>query len=336
MDVHPTQKLFFCQANLALAMLLSTILLSCQTGCHLLNRFRSDTAATIPVAFDEMPTKEQIVSHLVSQSQQIKQIQSDVRVSMDSMPKLRGTLAVEKPNRLRLTAGLLGVSELGVDVGSNAERFWFWTKVAAPGQEPGIYYANHDDYRNSQFHQMVPIEPNWLIDALGFVEFRPTDRIEGPFRRPQDNNLEIRTYRQVGSKQTIRVSVIDPTYGWVSQQSIYDDSGQLIAFANSNKYRHYAEFNVNLPDQVVLTAYSPDRSKLTIVIDASSYKLNSIYGDPEKLWSMPNPGNVRIFNLATGQLQADPQISTGRISDGRTFDHRTSSDSRDPLNRELR
>ena len=334
LKLKPTGTLKYCRA--ALLALVSLIFLSCHTGCHLLNRFRSDSVAAVPVAFDEMPTKEQIVFHLISQSQQINQIQSDVRVSLDSMPKLRGTLAVEKPNRLRLTAGLLGVSELGVDVGSNAERFWFWTKVAAPGQEPGIYFANHQDYRNSKFHQMIPIEPGWLIDALGFVEFRPDDRVEGPFRRPQDNNLEIRTFRQSGSNQTIRVSVIDPIYGWVSQQSIYDGSGQLIAFANSNKYRHYEELGVNLPDQIVLTAYSADREKITIVIDASSYKLNSIYGDPDKLWSMPNPGNVRLINLSTGQIQAEPQISAAHISDGRNFDHRTSTDARGLSNRELR
>ena len=309
--------------SIAIAVLAS-ILLCGQTGCQLLNRFQSETRAPAPVAFNEMPSKDQVLAHLASQSQQIKQIQSDVRVSLDGMPTLRGTLAVEKPNRLRLTAGLLGVPELGVDVGSNAERFWFWTKVATPGQEPGIYFASHHEYRNSRLHQMVPVEPSWLIDALGLVDFKPDDRIEGPIPRP-DGRFEIRTYRNHGADLNIRVSVIDPTYGWVVQQAMYDGTRRLIAYADSIKYQHYPEFNVNLPSRIELTAFDATGGKLKIVVDASSFKINSIYGDPQTLWSMPDPGNVRLINLATGQLQSDPQMESGRISDGRSFDHRTSA-----------
>ena len=295
-----------------------------QTGCQLMNRFQPDTRSAAPVAFNEMPSKEQILAHLASQSQQVHQIQSDVRVSMDGMPTLRGTLAVEKPNRLRLTAGLLGVPELGVDVGSNDDRFWFWTKVAAPGEEPGIYFANHNEYRNSKLHQMVPIEPDWLIDALGLVEFRPDDRVEGPFARA-DGRFEIRTYRSNGSQQNIRISVIDPTYGWVNQQAMYDSTGTLLAYADSIKFQHYPEHNVNLPSRIELTAYDSAGGKLKISVDASSYKLNSIYGDPDTLWSMPNPGNVRMINLATGQtaIRAGHGIKSV-CRDRRSFDHRTS------------
>ena len=308
-------------AHPAPALVLVTMLLTSLCGCNLINRFHSDTNTPVPVAFDAVPSKQQLLAHLASQSQRIQQIQSDVRVSMDGMPTLRGTLAVEKPDRLRLTAGLLGVSELGVDVGSNSDRFWFWTKVAAPGQEPGIYFANHSEYRHSNLRQMVPVEPAWLIDALGLVEFQSDDRVEGPVQRP-DGLVEIRTYRHRGSEQYIRTSVVDPTYGWVLQHAMYDASGRLIAFSDSSDYRHYPEYDVNLPALIKLTAYSQNGDKIQISVTASSYKLNSIYGDPDKLWSMPNPGNVRVINLVTGQEQNAPQSQVGNIDDGRIFDHR--------------
>lgn len=303
--------------------LLLMLLISFQSGCQVFNGFRSEVSLPAPVVFREMPSRDQLLAHLASQSRQIRQIQSDVRVTMDGMPTLRGTMAVERPDRLRLTAGLLGVPELGVDVGSNDERFWFWTKVSAPGQEPGIYFANHGEYRNSSLHQLIPIEPGWLIDALGLVDFRPDDRIAGPFSRP-DGRFEIRTYRNNGDQQHIRVSVIDPAYGWISQQAMYNGSGRLMAYANSKKYQHYPEYKVNLPSWIELIAYDATGGMLKITVDASPYKLNSIYGDPEKLWSMPNPGNVRLINLATGQLHAEPETQSGRVSDGRSFDHRTS------------
>ena len=311
-----------CRWQIRLIVVCATAILLClQSGCQLINRFRTDPLANVPVAFNDTPSKEQLLAHLAAQKSQIRQIQSDVRVSMDGLPTLRGTLAVEKPNRLRLTAGLLGVSELGVDVGSNAERFWFWTKVAAPGQEPGIYYADHAQYQNSNLHAAVPIEPSWLMDALGLVEFRHDDRIEGPIVRP-DGMYEIRTYR---SNRNIRVSVIDPKYGWVSQQAMYDGAGRLLAHADSIDYQHYPDQGVNLPGLIELTAYNPAGGKLEISVDPSNYKLNSIYGDPDKLWAMPNPGNVSLFNLVTQQRVSEPQMEIDKVSDGKSFDHRTSS-----------
>lgn len=255
---------------------------------------------------------------------------------MAGIPTLRGTLAVEKPNRLRMNAGLLGVSELGVDVGSNDDLFWFWSKVAAPGQEPGIFYARHDEYQNSALQRSIPIEPGWLIDALGLLRFEPGDRVEGPFNRPQDGRLEIHTYRNVGIQPTVRVTVIDPKFGLVNQQTIYNANGKRLAYIDSIKHEHYPEHNVSLPSRIELTADAPDGTQLKLTVDAGRYKINSIYGDPDKLWSMPNPGDVRKFNLVHGPdgQQQQPtsnavngfggSTSTDRTSQ-RLHDHRTSS-----------
>ena len=281
-----------------------------QTGCQMFGKFRGQSTAPTPVAFAEIPTKDQILAHIAKQTERAKQIQSDVRVSVDGMPTLRGTMAVEKPNRMRMNAGLLGVTDLGIDVGSNENVFWFWAKVATPGEEPGIYFAKHDEYRNSSLQQTIPIEPAWLIEALGLLKFEPNDRIEGPYTRPEDGRFELRTYRNVGNQPTLRKTVIDPKYGWIVQQSIYDADGRLLAYATSSKHEHYPEHNISLPGRIEINANNPDGSQFKLTVDASRYRINSIYGDPEQLWTMPNPGDVPVIDLVKGPSQSyEPRTS---------------------------
>jgi len=319
-DLPKKRFVLLCLLTLALTSI-------SQTGCQVMGRFRGQDEVSSPIAFVEIPTKDQILTHLATQTERVNQLQSDVRVSVDGMPTLRGTLAIEKPDRLRMNAGLLGVTELGIDVGSNRDVFWFWAKVAAPGQEPGIYFARHDEYQNSELQRLIPVEPAWLIDALGLVKFEPTDRVEGPFQRP-DGRLELVTYRNIGGQTTVRVSAIDARYGWVSQHSIYDSNGRILAYANSVKYQHYPEYNVSLPSRIEITAYNPDGSEFKLSVDASRYKINSIYGDPEKLWVMPNPGDVPLYDLVRGRKTDESSYGQGRDLNSNIHDHRTSSTGR--------
>ena len=299
-----------------------------QPGCQIFGRFRNRPILdTPPVAFSETPTKDQLLAHIGQQTEKVQQLQSDVRISVAGMPTLRGTLAVEKPNRLRMNAGLLGVSELGIDVGSNDDVFWFWSKVAGPGQEPGIYYARHDEYQTSALRRSIPIEPGWLIDALGLLRFEPNDRVEGPFQRPNDGRLEIHTYRNVGNQPTIRVSVIDPKFGFVNQQTIYDANGRRIAYVDSIKYEHYPEHNISLPSRIEMTADAPDGSQIKLTVDAGKFKINSLYGDPKQLWSMPNPGDVKLINLVRGPTNNGPEIQSNQRQSQNKPPHRTSSTS---------
>ncbi len=268
-----------------------------QAGCQVFGRNRNQQIAA-PVAFESTPTIEQIIGQISQQTANVRQLQSDVRVSIDGLPTLRGTLAVEKPDKMRLIAGLLGVSEMGVDVGSNSDRFWIWSKASVPGLQPAIYFARHSEYESSAMRQMIPLEPKWLIDALGLVQFDPADQHQGPFVRP-DGRYEIHSFHRSPTGPVTRVTVVDPRFGWINQQTIYDQTGHRIAYADSIKYEFYPELNVSLPKRIELHVFQADGKSTTVVVDASTYKLNSIYGDPEKLWAMPMPSDVQVVDLAS-------------------------------------
>lgn len=268
-----------------------------QPGCQIFQRFRP-AQSRAPIVFQQPPNQQQLLSHLNNQAAQVRQIKTNVRVSVDGMPTLRGNLAIERPKRLRLKAGLLGVSEMGVDVGSNSDVFWVWTKATLPGERPSIYYASHEAYQNSAMKKTLPLDPAWIINALGFVEFNSTDRHEGPIQRP-DGRFEIRSYIQSPTGPSARVTVVDPKHGWVNRQSIYEPSGRLLAYVDSIKHKSYDVdgTTITLPQRIEIHVFQASGQEMKLVVDADEYTINSLYGDPAKLWTMPSPPDIPRVDL---------------------------------------
>ena len=108
----------------------------------------------------------------------------------DHGPVLRAHFAYQRPCFFRLRADT-GFTGQEVDLGSNAQLFWFWVKRNEP---PAVYYCRHDQFATSQARQMIPIEPNWLIEALGTMEIDPNLNHDGPYPAPdKSNRICIRT-----------------------------------------------------------------------------------------------------------------------------------------------
>ena len=288
----------------------SICLFSSLTGCQIIQRFRSPPIAA-PVVYETQPTLDQMLLTLNQQAAAVQQVRAEVRVGMNGIPgRLKGTLMIERPKKLRLKAGLLGVSEMGVDVGSNDELFWVWSRASIPGQQPALFYATHREYQHSRLRSAIPIEPTWLIDALGFVEFSPEDRHEGPFQ--EKNGLyKIVTYLESGPQPTVRVSTIDPKYGWIAQQTIYDQNGKRIAYVNSTGHKFYPEHNVSLPQKIEIFVDQPNNKPVKLTVNADEFSINSIYGDPNQLWAIPNPPGIPKIDLTQVSNQQSPTIHSG-------------------------
>ncbi len=191
----------------------------------------------------------------------------------------------------------MGISELGVDVGSNSERFWVWSKAATPGQSPAIFFARHEDFRNRLAQMPLPLEPQWIIDAAGLVEFGPGEVHQGPFP-VSGGKLNLISVRQTPSGPLTRVSLIDAKSAKIYQQAMYDASNRLIAYTNSSSYRYYADQQVSLPHWIELHVFAPDGQEIKLVVEAGDYRINSLHGDPDKMWTMPTPAGVSTVNLA--------------------------------------
>ena len=267
----------------------------------------------IPVVFNSVPTQQQLLQRLSAQTASVKQVDASVSVALEGAPKLKGTIQIERPMRLRLKAGVLGVDQMGVDVGSNDELFWIWTRVPIPGQPPTLMYAAHEQFKRSSgaVRQAIPLEPSWLINALGLVEFSTNDYHQGPTLTPQ-GRLKLITVSNAPSGRQYRITLIDATRGLIEQQSIYDENRNLIAYTNSTNYKFYPEHNVSLPNKLEMHLYTADGQEQKLTVTTAKYNINSLFGDPQRMWTMPQPANVRTIDLSQVGAQPVPPTTPQR------------------------
>ena len=168
-------------------------LVFCTTGASCTRTMRSPFAAWQPPAPQVLMTGsslDQVITAVNDNAARIQSIQTNnasITVpGMPGIPLLGGKIAAQRPGRFHLVAGTALTGD-EVDMGSNDELFWFWVKRNEP---PALYYARHNQFAGSAAQQLMPIEPQWLLDAIGFTEFRPGDVHTGPTaaRRRQGRN----------------------------------------------------------------------------------------------------------------------------------------------------
>ncbi|MDC0936102.1 hypothetical protein OAS39_07430 [Pirellulales bacterium] len=212
------------------------------------------------------------------------------------VPRLSGNIAAQRPKRLRLQASSLLGPE--VDLGSNDELFWLWVRRNEP---PALYYARHDQFIGSEAQRLLPIDPSWLLDALGMSTFAPGDQHNGP-RMQADGTLEIRSVLQTPSGPMTKISIVDPRRAWVLQQHVYDSQGSLLASAVASEHRYYPEAQVSLPQRIEVQMPS---AQLRLSIDVGTVELNQPAANPQ-MWELPSMTGFQPVDLGGASVGSAP------------------------------
>jgi hypothetical protein len=271
------------------------LLLAC-SGCHLLRK-RQHLEPT-PVVFATTPTSlDQILQAVNSNTSRVQMLQSrDARLHLRGLPGITVDIAYEQPRRFRFRAGT-GLTGQELDLGSNEDLFWFWAKQ---NPQPAIYFARHELFARSPQRQMIPIEPMWIVDALGLPTFQPHERHEGPFPRG-DNQLEIRTRVPAADGEFTKVTLIDGKHAWVMQEHLYDPRGRLLASATLTDQEYYPFAQVALPRKVTLDIPA---AQLSFYIESSGYLLNQPFTDSNAIFSLPQDQlpNYPLVDIADPRL----------------------------------
>ncbi|MFV1964658.1 MAG: hypothetical protein ACC628_04495 [Pirellulaceae bacterium] len=250
--------------------------------------FGGNSSPMAPAAFVGTPTLEDVIYAVNANTSRVRSLQSDsASISSQGLPSLRANLAMEVPRRFRLRGSFLGPE---LDVGSNDEVFWMWAKSS---ENPGIFYARHEPSRTANARHILPVEPEWLLEAFGLVHLDPTQIYEGPFPR-SDGRIEIRS-RFGTSGSLTRTLAIDSTYGWIVENRIENANGQVVAATRASQYRFYEEAGVSLPHRI---EFDLPPAQLSFAIDAAQYSINQLMGDPLQLWSMPQMEGYPLVNVA--------------------------------------
>lgn len=247
------------------------------------------SSAQLPRALPPNPSLEQVIQVVNGNNSKIERFSSNhaTLTTPGLTPTLRASVAFERQKRFRLLAEFLNSPE--VDLGSNDDGFWFWIKRNDP---PAVYFCRHDQYAASPARQMIPIDPEFLIEALGIVELDPRLPHQGPSQI--GNRLEIRTLRETTQGTMTKVTVVDAFQGWVLEQRLYDAQGRLAASAVSGQHRQDPLSGLWMPTVTNITCPA---ANFSMKLDLGKVEMNRIAGDPVALWSVPTYPNSPLVDI---------------------------------------
>jgi hypothetical protein len=251
--------------------------------------------AALPQALPPSPSLEQVIQAVNNNNARIHSFASDEAVlSVPGSPSLRTSIAFERPKRLRLRAGT-AITGAELDIGSNDELFWIWIK-----RQPPAYYCRHEQFVASPARRMLPIEPDWLVEALGIAVLDSSLAYQGPTALP-GGRLEIRAVQQTVDGPTTKVMTVDGVTGVVVKQCVYDAQGLLVARAVASRHRVDPLSGLVMPRVVEME--SP-RAGFSMRLDLGNVQINRPLANAAQLWAMPSFDGTPMVDLADprGQL----------------------------------
>ncbi len=204
-------------------------------------------------------------------------------LSAPSLPSLSATVQLERDRKFRLRASLPIVMGQGLDVGSNDELFWF---EAPEGIRRKLYYARHDEYREQLHRAVLPVDPTWLIEAIGLVHLDPDTVTSGPERRA-DGKLEIRSTMAMPHGDYQKVLHVQHPGGYVTHQFLYAPDGRMVAASEATNHRFDETHQCALPHRIRFDLIPSQGPPMSMQIDVGAYLVNQLLSDDPSVFTMP-------------------------------------------------
>jgi hypothetical protein len=199
------------------------------------------------------------------------------------------------PQRLRLRADApLGGPEL--DLGANEDVFWLWVRRNQP---PALFFCRRDQFALSSAKQIMPVEPEWLTEAVGLVRFDPNETHEGP-KPVGSGRVEIRSHKSSLMGDLTKITIIDPWDGTVLEQHLYDAGGQRIATAITSRYKRDPISGAALPRSIEVQWPT---AQISFHLDVTDWQVNGIATDNLLLWAKPEYPGYPNVDLADPNLR---------------------------------
>ncbi len=260
----------------------------------------------LPVTLPENSTLDQLITAVNDNTARVQSVNvTQATISLPGVPALPVSLALEPPLRFRLRAST-ALTGTEVDLGSNDELFWVWIRRNQP---PAMFYCRHDQYATSAARQIMPVEPQWIVEALGLVRIDPIDQPQGP-TPVGSGRVQIRTIRHSAIGDLTKITVVDPRRGIVLEQNLYDASGRLLATARTSAHRTDPMTNAVLPRHIEIDYPS---AQLTMKIDIADLQVNTLGPQHAQLWTKPDYAGYPNVDLADPNLFAAPPGGPPRV-----------------------
>lgn len=257
---------------------------------------RKDTPPPQPFVNSTQPTLEQITSGINRNSHLIRNFTTEnasIQIPGVLIP-LHARLTFERPKRLRIQGSATSLSSQEFDFGSNDTLFWLWMR-RNPGE---MWYCRHDQYPASPVRSDIPFDPDWLIEALGVVEFKPIDQHFGPTQL-SDGNWEIMSHCQTPSGQYIKRTVIDSKIGWIVRQELYTPQNTLVALAEAADLRFDRSTGIYYVKRVSVQCQGME-GKMSIDLGSPTFNTSAAF--PSSMFVMPTFEGYRAVDLCSPEF----------------------------------
>jgi hypothetical protein len=280
--------------------LLALLLLFATSGANCRQYVRQYTQ---PRILPEAATLEQIAEKVNGNTARVVSAQStQATLKTDGIPAVKANIALQAPRRLRVQASAFGPQ---LDMGSNDELFWVWIKQNEP---PAVFVCRHDQFAASSARQIMPIEPERLLEAIGLPHIDPTLVLSGP-TQVGAQRLEIISRQPSTVGELKKITIIDAWDGMVLEQHVYDQLGAHLATSLTSRYKHDPTTGAAMPRSIEIRWPT---AKMAFNLEVTDWVINRIPPENTALWTLPQPEGTPIVDLADPSIRfMDPNAPAG-------------------------
>jgi hypothetical protein len=256
--------------------------------------FRSQQQAAVPPA-EAPPTAAALVEHLNRNSRQIQSLEC-MELDMDCRQKmtgfgLRGKLACQKPRNFRLLADALGQPQ--VDLGSNAQEFWFWIAKADP---PYQFHCSYTDFARGGIRLPFPFQPDWVMEALGMGEYGPPENYQ---LRQTQATLELVENTRSPQGQPVQKITVVSRKDWRVQGYVLVDTTTRKEICAAKVTDVQQVGGVIVPRRVQLE-WKTEGVELKLKLDEVAINRQLDNSQATALFTRPQLNNIQSYDLARG------------------------------------
>jgi hypothetical protein len=242
-------------------------------------------------------TLDQVITTVNDNTARVQSLQStQATLTVPGAPlSLRANVALQAPRRLRLTADtpLMGPE---LDLGSNDEIFWLWVKQQRP---PATFVCRHDQFAFSNARQIIPVEPEWLIEAVALPRIDVSQIVEGP-TAVGSGRLQIRSKQLSSVGELTKLTIVDEWDGAVVEQHLYDAQARLIASAQTSRHKRDPLSGAALPRSIDIKWPT---TGMSFQLNVSDWRVNAIAPESLAMFTKPDYQGFPEVNLADPNLQ---------------------------------
>lgn len=226
---------------------------------------------------DESKEKlEKSIERINSRNKKIKSIIAEgirIKVNQKTSVNVFGNLSMEKQKnfRLKIWHSMTGIE---MDIGSNEEIFWFWSKRMTP---PALYFAKHENTNKTMLK--APLNPMWIMQSLGLNSI---DLKNKEFKKIEDNWAIVeKSISSTGDLVKIAI-LIDVNKDLILGNYLYDKNFKLIASSEIKNYTIDSKTNSLVPKDILIIWYDEN-----ISMECKFSKIQTNLSIKEQNWEKP-------------------------------------------------